>query len=358
MSIASTYQTLIDNKQLTPDPAQADVIALFTQLEEQLKNHHAQTNWLRSGLFGVTRHPAKGLYLWGGVGRGKSMLMDLFYQNLPLEKKRRVHFHAFMQDIHSAMNKIRKDGVKDPLRLVVQDLVKQLDLLCFDEMQITDITDAMLVGRLFEILCDHGVIVVITSNRSPDDLYKDGLNRHLFLPFIALLKERLIVHEIGAQTDYRQNRLIAQQRYFTPRNATNQSKFDQLWLGIAGDTAKPRDLTHQGRKLHLALTGNGAAQVSFADLCDKALGAADYLLLTQEFHTLFLRDIPILDQSQNNQAKRFTILIDTVYESKTQLIALAAAPPDALYQRGRGAFEFERTASRLHEMMSADWITN
>ncbi|MEO0342739.1 MAG: cell division protein ZapE [Pseudomonadota bacterium] len=351
------YAEQIKRRLLRDDPDQREVLFLLDQLASDLEDYNPKPGWLRSGLFGVPPKPPKGLYMYGGVGRGKSMLMDLFYEATPIRRKARVHFHAFMQSIHDEMHKARQTGVSDAIAPVAENVIRDAKLLCFDEIQITDITDAMIVGRLFEKLFDAGLIVVTTSNRHPSDLYKDGLNRHLFLPFIDLIENRLNVHNLDSQTDYRQSRLAREQVYFHPLNAANAARVDALWIKLATSKAKPLELKNKGRIITLPEFSNGVARARFIDLCDIPLGPGDYLKIADAVRVLFLTDVPRLNNTQNNSAKRFVTLIDTLYEAKTRLIVTAAAEPEALYSEGKGAFEFQRTASRLREMMSDGWGT-
>ena len=308
------------------------------------------------GFFRKATPSPKGLYLWGGVGRGKSMVMDLFVDALEVPN-RRVHFHAFMQEVQSKLHEVRKRGVEDALTLVAKDIIGDLKCLALDEMQISDITDAMLVGRLFEQLMEAGVVVVTTSNRVPDDLYKDGLNRALFLPFIDLLKREMIVHEMTSPTDYRQDRLAGNEVYFAPINADARAATAKLFKELAGNDPKPMVLKVKGREVVLPAVGNGVARAGFYDLCGIPLGPADYLAIAEAVRVLVLEEVPQLSSANFNEAKRFVTLIDTLYEARVQLIASAAAKPEMLYTEGAGSFEFERTASRLREMQSADWIT-
>ncbi len=282
------------------------------------------------------------------------MLMDMLYEHVSAPKQRR-HFHAFMQWVHTEMTEARKRGVDDAIAPVAKKLAGEVRFLAFDEMQISDITDAMLVGRLFEALFDAGVVVVTTSNRPPDDLYKDGLNRQLFLPFIALLKERMVVHELASPTDYRQDRLAGTPSYFTPNDEAARASIAQIWDGFSHGKTEPLILHVKGRQVQLPAFHNGVAKAKFFDLCGKPLGAADYLALVDAVRVLILEDIPALSRHNFNEAKRFVTLIDALYEAKVQLICSAAAEPEMLYLEGTGTFEFERTASRLREMQSAGW---
>lgn len=309
---------------------------------------------VKKGLFRKAPEPPKGLYIWGGVGRGKSMLMDLFVESLNASA-RRVHFHAFMQEIHAAIHKARQDGVEDAIKPVAKSVSDTVRLLAFDEMQITDITDAMIVGRLFEKLFAAGVVVVTTSNRVPDDLYKDGLNRQIFLPFIDILKARMVVHELVSPTDYRQDRLAGAQVYFTPNDAAAKDEINQIWQELTGGEQHSLTLHVQGREIELPRFHNGVARAKFYDLCGRMLGPADYLALAEAVRVLIVEDIPCLSRSNFNEAKRFVTLIDALYEAKVRLIVSAAAEPEMLYIEGTGTFEFERTASRLREMQAEGW---
>ncbi|QEW23050.1 AFG1-like ATPase [Marinibacterium anthonyi] len=347
--MTSLYEAGIQAGTIRPDDAQRRVLPDFDRIRAGLMQPQ------KRGLFRKPPEPPKGLYLWGGVGRGKSMLMDLFVDSLGDIPRRRVHFHAFMQEIHSAMHAARQRKVQDPLEEVAEAVAAQVRCLAFDEMQITDITDAMIVGRLFQKLFDAGVVVVTTSNRVPDDLYKDGLNRQLFLPFIALIKERMVVDELISETDYRQNRLEGAPTYFTPVNADTRARIREVWEDLTGGPADPLILHVKGREVELPAYRNGVARARFYDLCGKMLGPGDYLAIAEAVKVLVLEDVPSLSRSNFNEAKRFVTLIDALYEAKVRLICSAQAEPEMLYLEGDGAFEFERTASRLREMMGEDW---
>ena len=340
---------------LQEDPAQHSTLLLLDQLHEDLIDYNPKPSWLRSGLFGVPPKPPKGIYMYGGVGRGKSMLMDLFYETSQLRRKRRVHFHAFMQQIHADMHNARQSGVSDAIAPVAAKVIENAKLLCFDEMQITDITDAMIVGRLFEKLFDAGIIMVVTSNRAPEELYKDGLNRHLFLPFITMIEERLTVHNLASETDYRQDRLNAQQVYFHPNNAANKARADALWVSLTPGRVEPLQIKAKGRVITLPEFSSGVARASFDELCDAPLGPGDYLMIAEIARVIFITDVPRLDKTRASAAKRFVTLIDALYEAKTRVIITAATAPEKIYEVGEGSFEFERTASRLREMMSDSW---
>lgn len=342
------YSEQVRAGRVQDDPAQRAALPELERIRAAL----AQP--ARRGLFRKAPPPPRGLYLWGGVGRGKSMLMDLFVDTLTVPA-RRVHFHAFMQDVHAQMHSLRAKGTEDPVQPVAQGIADAARVLAFDEMQIIDITDAMLVGRLFQILFDKGCVVVTTSNRVPDDLYKDGLNRQLFLPFIEMIKERLVVHQLASDRDHRQDRMAGTPVYFTPNDSAARAQIDAIWDRLTHGIEEPLDLTVKGRVLTLPRYRAGVARARFFDLCGRALGPADYLALADALRVLVIEDIPLLSRRNFNEAKRFVTLIDALYEARVRVIASAAAPPDMLYVEGTGSFEFERTASRLVEMQSADW---
>jgi cell division protein ZapE len=347
-TLPELYAARVADGSLTRDPAQEAVLPEFERIRAALAEP------VKKGLFRKAPEPPKGLYIWGGVGRGKSMLMDLFVESLNASA-RRVHFHAFMQEIHAAIHKARQDGVEDAIKPVAKSVSDTVRLLAFDEMQITDITDAMIVGRLFEKLFAAGVVVVTTSNRVPDDLYKDGLNRQIFLPFIDILKARMVVHELVSPTDYRQDRLAGAQVYFTPNDAAAKDEINQIWQELTGGEQHSLTLHVQGREIELPRFHNGVARAKFYDLCGRMLGPADYLALAEAVRVLIVEDIPCLSRSNFNEAKRFVTLIDALYEAKVRLIVSAAAKPEMLYIEGTGTFEFERTASRLREMQAEGW---
>ncbi|WP_439124593.1 cell division protein ZapE [Marivita sp.] len=347
-SLPDIYAARVAEGSLTPDPAQEAVLPEFERIRAAL----AQP--VKKGLFRKAPEPPKGLYLWGGVGRGKSMLMDLFVESLDAPA-RRVHFHAFMQEIHAAIHRARQDGVEDAIKPVAKSVSDSVRLLAFDEMQITDITDAMIVGRLFEKLFAAGVVVVTTSNRVPDDLYKDGLNRQIFLPFIEMLKDRMVVHELASPTDYRQDRLEGAQVYFSPNDGAAKDEINRIWQELTGGEQHSLTLHVQGREIELPRFHNGVARAKFYDLCGRMLGPADYLGLADAVRVLIIEDVPRLSRQNFNEAKRFVTLIDALYEANVRLIVSAAAVPEMLYVEGAGTFEFERTASRLREMQAEGW---
>lgn len=352
-SLTDIYDASVARGALRPDPAQRALLPRLDALRDWLDRPRP------TGLLARLRKPEpppKGLYLWGGVGRGKSMLMDMFVGAVATQAKRRVHFHAFMQEVHAGMHAARQKGVDDALAPVARNLAGDLRLLAFDEMQITDITDAMVVGRLFQMLMEAGVVIVTTSNRPPEDLYKNGLNRASFLPFIALLNARLDVVEIESETDYRQHRLTGARVWFHPAGAEARAGIEALWQDLTGGAPDaPLVLQVKGRKVTLPRHASGVARAGFWDLCGQPLGPADYLAIAGAVRVLVIEDIPRLSASNFNEAKRFVTLVDTLYEARVRLIASAAEVPDRLYVEGEGVFEFARTASRLTEMQSADW---
>jgi cell division protein ZapE len=349
-TIADIYAAHIAAGTLTFDPAQEAVMGEFDRLRDGLMAAPVKTSWFRK----ATPQPVKGLYLWGGVGRGKSMLMDMFVEAVPVPA-RRVHFHAFMQEIHAGMHIARQEGVEDALAPVAAKVAEDVRLLAFDEMQINDITDAMIVGRLFEHLFAAGVTVVTTSNRVPDDLYKNGLNRALFLPFIGILKEQMVVWEMVSPTDYRQDRLSGQQVYFVQAGTEARGHIQAIWDDLSGGKAEVLSVKVNGREVEIPAFRNGVGRATFFDLCGKMLGPGDYLAIADALKVLVLENIPRLSRNNFNEAKRFVTLIDALYEAKVRLICSAAAEPEMLYVEGEGTFEFERTASRLREMQGADW---
>lgn len=349
-TLTEIYDQRVAGGMIRPDAAQRAVLPVLETIRSAMET--PAPRGLR-GLLSRAPAPPRSLYLWGGVGRGKSMLMDLFVAALDIDAKRRVHFHAFMQEIHAGMHAARQEGVSDALAPVAKQVIATTRLLAFDEMQITDITDAMVVGRLFEMLLDAGVVIVTTSNRPPDDLYKNGLNRALFLPFIALLQARMNVIALESETDYRQHRLAGAQVWFSP---PNRAEMDGLWDTLTGaDPGAPLHLQVKGRTVTVPRHHSGVGRASFWDLCGQALGPADYLAIADALRVLIIDEIPRLSASNFNEAKRFVTLIDALYEARVRVIASAADVPERLYVEGAGAFEFERTASRLREMQGAEW---
>ena len=368
VSASEHYAALVAAGEIERDPAQEAVLAKLTQLEERLQAHRlARKSSSLGWLFGRTepKEPIKGLYLHGEVGRGKTMLMDLFFESSAVIRKRRAHFHEFMADVHERVHawrqKLKRGEVKgdDPIAPVAAAIADEAWLLCFDEFHVTDIADAMILGRLFARLFEHGVVVVATSNVAPDQLYWDGLNRGLFLPFVAMLRERMTVMRVESRTDFRMEKLAGAPIWYVPADAAADAAMDQAWRRLTGGhEGAVQDIVHKGRSLHVPLAALGVARFSFDELCDRPLGALDYLKLAHEFHTLLIDRIPVLDFSRRNEAKRFITLIDTLYDQAVKLVASAAAEPDGLYRSDDGteAMEFKRTASRLIEMRSDSYL--
>ena len=341
--------------ELRRDPVQMAVAARLETLRNRLETNANRRVGLFAGLFARPVQPPKGCYIWGGVGRGKSMLMDLFAAETAISQKRRVHFHAFMQEVHHAMHEARKRGVEDALAPFAEDAIEKLRLLAFDEMQISDITDAMIVGRLFEKLLAGGVVIITTSNRPPEELYKNGLNRALFLPFIASLNERLDVVELASAADYRQHRLAGAQVYFHPAR-TAKGEIEAIWRDLTcGAAGEVLQLPVNGRTVEIPRFASGVARATFWELCARPLGPGDYLVIAGAARVLILEDIPQLSSGNYNEAKRFVTLIDALYEGHVRLICSAADAPERLYIEGEGSFEFARTASRLREMQAEGW---
>jgi cell division protein ZapE len=367
-ALQTAYAARLERGEIRPDPAQAAGLTALARLEADLSA--AKPTGGVAALFRKAQPVSqRGVYLWGPVGRGKSMLMDLFFEAAPTPAKRRTHFHVFMGEIHRLIDAWRKGDAgqrkarfgqhkgDDPIPPVADVVAREATLLCFDELQVTDIADAMILGRLFEALFARGVTLVATSNRAPDDLYKDGINRQLFTPFIDMLKARLEMVRVAGAHDYRLDRLRAAGTWFSPIDPDNERSFAALWRDmLGGEDEDGAELEVLGRKITLPHAFGGLLRATFAGLCSVALGPNDYIAIAEAFHTVFLEDVPRLTPSRREEARRFVTLIDALYEAKTRLIVLADAEPVKLYPDGDGAFEFERTASRLQEMRSASWL--
>jgi cell division protein ZapE len=366
-SIAERYRALVSERRFESDPAQAKLVAKLDALADKLRDYKSEAR--PSGLlrlFGAKpTEPPRGLYIHGPVGRGKTMLMDLFFDAVEAPRKRRAHFHTFMADVHVRLNQWRQARKRgevagdDPIAPVAADLAREASLLCFDEFSVSDIADAMILSRLFTALFAGGVVVVATSNVAPEDLYKDGLNRALFLPFIALMKERLESARLDARTDYRLEKLQRAPVYYTPLSPKADAALDTAFLTLTGHArGEPVRIELLGRHLEVSQAIDGVARFDFGALCRRPFGAADYLTLAQRFHTLVLDHIPVIDASERNEAKRFIILIDALYDMRVKLVASAAAEPETLYSGAEGveAFEFARIASRLFEMRSSEYL--
>ena len=349
------YRALVAEKKLTGDPAQERVSGALEALATRLEAHALS----RRSLFGFGRPapPPRGLYIHGPVGRGKSMLMDLFYENVAYAPKRRVHFHDFMAEVHTTVKRWREKDPGNEIARTAADIRASAALLCFDEFQVLDIADAMILARLFETLFESGIVVVATSNRPPRELYENGINRQLFLPAIDLIERRMDVMCLDGPIDYRLARLERGRVYFTPLNADAAAALDEVWHDLTGMThGTPGELEVLGRKLSVPEQARGAARFTFHDLCVQPLGPQDFLSIADNFHAVVLKDVPRLMPDKRNEAKRFVTLIDALYERSVKLICTAAAAPHELYPAGDGAFEFERTASRLVEMQTPEYL--
>lgn len=359
------YRALVETGALHDDPRQEAAAARLQQLEDELSSPRGLLGFL------APPTPPKGVYLWGPVGRGKSLLMDIFFNNSSAAPKRRVHFHEFMAETHARIAEFRaldekerkrRRGVNakapdDPMPPVAADIAREAHLLCFDEFQVTDIADAMILGRLFDALFAERVVVVATSNRHPDDLYTDGINRQLFLPFIAELKARLDIVELDAARDYRLARLSGAPVYYAPLGPDADRAMDAAWAGIiCGAQERQESLRVAGRSVRVPRAARDAARYDFKELCAEALGASDFIAIARHYSTVFVDRIPRMTAAMRNEAKRFATLIDALYETRTKLVCSADGEPSELYPAGDGAFEFERTASRLMEMRSQSYL--
>jgi cell division protein ZapE len=360
--ISDRYAQLVEAGELRPDPEQRTAAERLDNLQQQLET--TSSPGLLGKLFGKKAPLPRGLYLWGGVGRGKSMLMDLFHECLAIPEKRRVHFHAFMIEVHARLREARKSESGDPIPPVAAAIAAELRVLAFDEMVVNNSADAMIMSRLFTALInDHELVIVTTSNRAPGELYKDGLNREHFLPFIALIERELDVMALNGPHDYRLERLAGIDTWHTPLGEAATAQVREAFFRLTD--YPPEDSAHVpsadldlggGRILHVPKSLKGVAVFSFKRLCAEARGAADYLAIAQAYHTVIVVGIPRMGPENRNEAARFVTLIDALYENKVKLFATASAEPEQLYPAGDGAFEFERTVSRLMEMQSAEYL--
>jgi cell division protein ZapE len=366
-SFSAHYQALVSSGALEPDAAQEEAAEALAALEQRLSDYKP---FRKQGLLGrlfadKDEPPPRGLYIHGEVGRGKTMLMDLFFQHSSVSHKRRAHFHEFMAEVHERIYGYRQnisrgeiaDG--DVIALTAASIFDEAWLLCFDEFHVTDIADAMILGRLFKRLFELGTVVVATSNVAPDDLYKGGLNRALFLPFIAQISDHMEVLRLDARTDFRLEKLAGVKMWLAPADGAAAAALDKAWARMTGNAkCKPRDISIKGRVLHVPCSADGVARFSFADLCEKPLAASDYLRLAHDYHTIMVDRIPVMDYPERNAAKRFITLIDTLYDNAVKLMASAEADPLSLYlaTEGHEANEFKRTSSRLIEMSSESYL--
>lgn len=382
---ADLYADKLAAGEISADPEQARIVRRLDRMAHEIEGYPdarghdgglAIQAWRIAQWLGFDRkrETPRGLYLWGGVGRGKSMLMDIFFEAAPIQSKRRTHFHEFMLDVHARLKRWRAYSTRervlaggrasddDPIPPVAREIAQESTLLCFDELQVTDIADAMVLSRLFSELWSRGVIVVATSNRPPQDLYKDGLNRQLFLPFIDQLEDMLDVMALDSATDYRMNRLRGMPVYLTPINKETTAQLSDLffkltdWKADNAKKVKSSELLVQGRRLFVPKAARGVAVFSFKRLCGSALGSADYLAIAKHYHTVILVAVPKMGPELRNEAKRFVTLIDALYEHGVKFFCNAEVSPEQLYTGGTGAFEFERTVSRLMEMQSQSYL--
>jgi cell division protein ZapE len=352
------YRAMVERAEIQPDPAQLLACEKLQVLANRMSDYGRPIRRIAIPFFERrSAEPPQGLYIYGSVGRGKTMLMDLFFETVRFKSKRRVHFHEFMAEVHDLIGEARKTVEGDPIPSVVKRIAKSAGLLCFDEFFVSDIADAMILGRLFKGLFEYNVVVVATSNAHPLELYRNGLNRQLFVPFITLLEGRMEVMQLAAARDYRLEKLQGQPLYFSPLGPAAHGQIRTAFERLTGQRqGQPAELEVKGRKVCVPEAALGVARFSFAEICELPLGALDYLAIAHAYHTLLIEDIPQLTPAKRNEARRFVTLIDTLYDAGICLIASAAAEPDQIYPDGDGAFYFERTASRLTEMRSQAYL--
>jgi cell division protein ZapE len=358
-TLLERYRRLQGERKILPDSAQALAVEKLQILTNRLAHY---TPPARTDFFSFfTRRRGevpKGLYIFGAVGRGKTMLMDLFYQTVAIRRKRRAHFHEFMADVHARLAAARHEAKEDPILSVARAIAAEVRLLCLDELFVIDIADATILNRLFGTLFEAGTVVVVTSNAHPRDLYKNGRNRDLFLPFIDLVEENMELLQLEASRDYRLEQLTASVLYFCPAGAAATAAMDKLWRKLTfGEPCRSEVLTVLGHEIPIPAASFGAARFPFANLCEQPLGAQDYIALARHYHTVFVDGIPVLGSAQRDAARRFITLIDTLYDHHTGFVASADAEPSALYRAGDGADHFERTASRLIEMRTVEYLS-
>jgi len=366
-SFRAHYQALVSSGAIEADAAQEQAAEAFADLDQRLVSYKPpRKQGLLGRLFADKENGRpRGLYVHGEVGRGKTMLMDLFFQQSAVEHKRRAHFHEFMADVHERIHGYRQNIARgeiadaDVIALTANAIFDEAWLLCFDEFHVTDIADAMILGRLFAKLFDLGSVVVATSNVAPDELYKGGLNRALFLPFIAQIEQHMDVLRLDARTDFRLEKLVGVKMWLVPADRAADAALDKAWAKMTGNApCKPRDISIKGRVLHVPCASHGVARFSFRELCEMPLAAPDYLRLARDYHTVMIDHIPVMDYAERNAAKRFIALIDTLYDNAVKLMASAEADPVSLYLATEGyeASEFKRTSSRLIEMGSESYL--